>query len=108
MPYRTVNNVIDGVTITFYDITTQKQTEEAVRISEQKYKQLADLLGFGVGYYSVDGKLLYFNEQAIKNLGGKLEDYLGRSIVDIIGGAEGKKYFDRIAESIKTGKSIGI
>jgi len=31
MPYRTVKNVIDGVVITFIDITEQKNTQEALR-----------------------------------------------------------------------------
>ncbi len=34
-PYRTIENVIDGVVITFVDITRIKQTEEALRESEK-------------------------------------------------------------------------
>jgi two-component system CheB/CheR fusion protein len=38
-PYRTVNNVIDGVVITFEDITALKQTEEALNTLNAKLKQ---------------------------------------------------------------------
>ena len=34
-PYRTLENVIDGVVITFVDITRIKQTEDALRLSEK-------------------------------------------------------------------------
>jgi len=33
MPYRTLANVIDGVVVTFIDITVQKQTQEELRES---------------------------------------------------------------------------
>ncbi|GBC60579.1 chemotaxis protein CheR [Desulfonema ishimotonii] len=34
-PYRTLENVIDGIVITFVDITRIKRTEEALRVSER-------------------------------------------------------------------------
>ena len=42
LPYRTTNNVIAGVVISFEDITDLKQTETALRIDEQRYKSLFD------------------------------------------------------------------
>jgi two-component system, chemotaxis family, CheB/CheR fusion protein len=44
LPYRTINNVIDGVVITFVDITEQKKTEADLRESEKKYRALAEQL----------------------------------------------------------------
>jgi len=38
-PYRTVNNVIDGVVITFEDITALKQTEAALNTLNAKLEQ---------------------------------------------------------------------
>jgi two-component system CheB/CheR fusion protein len=42
MPYRTLNNVIDGVIVTFENITARKNSELALVASEQRYKQLFD------------------------------------------------------------------
>jgi two-component system CheB/CheR fusion protein len=40
MPYRTHENVIDGVVITFADITAFKQLEIALRENEERLKVL--------------------------------------------------------------------
>ena len=42
LPYRTTNNVIDGVAISFEDITLRKKAEQAVISSEKRYKHLFD------------------------------------------------------------------
>jgi two-component system CheB/CheR fusion protein len=38
-PYRTVDNRIDGVVVTFVDVTERRQVEEALRESERRLKQ---------------------------------------------------------------------
>lgn len=42
MPYRTVDNVIDGVVLTFSDITGIRKTEEMLEESEDKYRNLVN------------------------------------------------------------------
>jgi two-component system CheB/CheR fusion protein len=42
LPYRTVNNAIAGVVISFEDITPRKQAEQALIASKQRYKNLFD------------------------------------------------------------------
>jgi two-component system CheB/CheR fusion protein len=39
-PYRTVDDKIDGVVITFVDISDRRQVEEALRQSERKLRAL--------------------------------------------------------------------
>jgi two-component system, chemotaxis family, CheB/CheR fusion protein len=41
-PYRTAEEKIDGVVITFVDVTTLKQTEMGLRQSEQRFRALVD------------------------------------------------------------------
>ncbi|MBF6648705.1 PAS domain-containing protein [Methylobacter sp. BlB1] len=42
LPYRTTNNVIDGVVITFEDITVRKEVEQALINNEKRYKRMID------------------------------------------------------------------
>ena len=46
-PYRTVDNVIDGVVMTFVDITDRQAADVAIRASETKFKMLFDCIDEG-------------------------------------------------------------
>ncbi len=73
----------------------RKKTEEAVQSNEQQYRLLMETSGLGIGYYSLDGKILMFNQQAIINLGGKAEDYIGKNVTEVFGNEAGQIYIDR-------------
>jgi two-component system CheB/CheR fusion protein len=43
-PYRTVEDRIDGVVVSFVDITERRQAEQALRDSEEHYRELLDMV----------------------------------------------------------------
>jgi len=51
-PYRTVDNVIDGVVLTFVDITARQAADTAVRTSEAKFRMLFDYID--EGFYTLE------------------------------------------------------
>ena len=69
------------------DISNQKQTEEALLQSSQKWEGIISASPDGIGIISIDGKIKHISEKLIKMHGysnEKMNDYLGRSIFDFI------------------------
>ena len=87
------------------DISDQKIAEDKLMESEVKYRLLSEQSGLGIGLYSPEGKILYFNKKALSNIGGTIEDYSGKSLKEVFGNKLGEKYISRIRKALKTGKS---
>ena len=88
------------------DISDQKIAEEKLMESEEKYRLLSEQSGLGIGLYSPDGKILYFNKKALSNLGGTIQDYSGKSLKEVFGDKLGKKYISRIRKAIKNWEKL--
>ena len=87
-----------------YAIERQKYKDE-LKESEEKYRYLVDNLNSGLAIYSLDGEILYFNKKAIENTGGKLDDYLGKSLL-VCFEDHGQNYINRIKEVAKSDVSL--
>ena len=88
------------------DINQRKEMEEAIRLSQEKYHLLLENSGIGVGVYSLEGKILLFNQKALRHLGGKPSDYIGKSLDEVFGKDAGKVYLERIQASLKSDASL--
>ena len=82
-PYRTVNNAIDGVVITFEQITARKQAEEQVRESEMFYKTIMQSALDGVVVLNDKGEMVDTNQAYCEMIGYAREELLAMSISDI-------------------------
>lgn len=69
LPYRTFDDRIDGVTITFVDISERRQAEEAVRASERRFNAILQQMPAGVMIADIEGKLVFVNTRAAELLG---------------------------------------
>ena len=80
MPYRTLDNVIDGVVITFTDITTAKQLERELRATAGQFQSLMDHLRAGYALCAiipgpdggvVNGRVVKTNQAFTRMLPGR-------------------------------------
>lgn len=81
------------------DISDRKKTENALQESEERHRHLLESSGLGIGYYDTDGKILLLNHEAVKNLGGKVTDYIGKNLSEVYGEATSIVYLKRLYDA---------
>jgi PAS domain S-box-containing protein len=75
--------------------------------NEERYRLLYQSAGIGVGYYTVDGKVISYNEIALQNMGGiKLPDVVGKSVYDLFPKENADVYFERITSTYNDNNSL--
>jgi len=87
------------------NITERKLAEDNFLEVEGRYRLLSEQSGIGIGLYSPRGEILYYNIQALSNLGCKTEEYTGKLLTEVYGEQKGNEYLKRIRKAIRTGKS---
>ena len=87
-PYRTSEDRIEGVVITFVDITDRLQVEQALRDSEQtlrRDKRLVELSHDPIFMWDIDGGILEWNRGSEELYGYSREEALGRKKEVLLG-----------------------
>jgi two-component system, chemotaxis family, CheB/CheR fusion protein len=83
MPYRTFDDRIDGLVITFIDISELKQIEERLQMMDQENKLLFDLSSNVILKLAADWKIVKFNSAAEIFFGKKKEDIAGENFMEL-------------------------
>jgi len=81
MPYRTFDDRIDGLVITFFNMSGQKQIEAQLNESIQMYRMLLNLSSDKIIKLSTELKVVEFNTEAEKFFNKKREDILDLSFI---------------------------
>lgn len=88
------------------DITGRKESEDALRESESRYRSLVELSPDAVGVIS-DEKIAYMNRAGMKLLGAKSSsDLIGKSFYDIIAPDNRSAIRNRFAQGIRREDSV--
>lgn len=69
LPYRTTGKLVDGVVITFLDLTQRKRSEAARREGESRFKNVFDNAATGIAITDWDGKFEQCNPAYCKLIG---------------------------------------
>ena len=83
MPYRTSEDKIDGLVITFVDITKSKQMEQALKGTQMTLRSFIEAVPSVILGLSSDGKVIEFNPEAEKLFDCKRDDVMSKNYVDL-------------------------
>jgi two-component system CheB/CheR fusion protein len=84
MPYRTLDDYIDGLVITFSDITSTKRAESSMILSETRYHNIFEFAKDGILILDAEsGKIIDVNPFLIEMLGFSREQFIEKTIWDI-------------------------
>jgi len=97
-----------GITAIIRDITERRKAEETLRESEEKYRTLVESAAESIATVDKEGVFLFMSETGAKRLGGKPEDYVGKTMWDVFP----RKIADRQAASVRkvinTGEGMNV
>jgi len=79
------------------DITERKRLEDSLRESEDKYRTLIESASESIATINESGVFLFINKRGAKELGGKPEDYVGKTMWDLFP----KEIADQQAASVR-------
>jgi len=82
-PYRTVTNVIDGVVITFVDVTARKLLEDTMKESERRLAAIINQATAGVAETDLDGRFTLVNPLFCHITGRTKNELYGMRMQDI-------------------------
>lgn len=99
------NHEIQSIHTTMDDISERKQMEEALALSEKKFKQLYQKAPIAYHTLSPKGTITEVNEKWCKILGYSKKEVVGKSIFSFINKDERKQAKASFQEKIKSGKS---
>jgi len=86
-----------------HDITTRKQTEDALRENEARFRAMADFSPIGIFLTAPDGFSLYANDQGLRQMGLTEEEAKGIGWQQAIHPEDRAAVFSRFAEAVQQG-----
>lgn len=82
LPYRTADDRINGVVVTFVEMTERKAAAESLRQSEEQLSAIVNQMAAGIARGNADGTLTFVNQRYCDLLGYEPAEVLGIKMQD--------------------------
>ena len=99
-PYRTAGNAIDGVVITFAEITEQKDVQEQLRKFSRAVEQSSSMIFIT----DKDGAIEYANQRFTDMTGYTVEELVGQNPRILKSDEHSSEYYRQLWETIRAGR----
>ena len=106
LPYRTVDNVIEGAVITFVNITEKVQTAAALQQLHQRMETMLNSITDGLLVLDKDWRYTYFSETGAKLIGLRREDLIGECVWDLFPAATDTQFDKCFRQAVATNQTI--
>jgi two-component system CheB/CheR fusion protein len=83
LPYRTGEDRISGIVLTFVDITERNANAAALRESEERFRSLVSHSATGIAQVSLGGDVLFVNDRLAEMLADTPESLAGKNLGQI-------------------------
>ena len=101
LPYRTLDDRIAGVVLTFVDITERKRSQEALRHSQERITAIVSEATTGVVQASLEGNIDFSNRSYQSMMGYEEGELFGMSLLELVhpdDREESAHLFDRLVQ----------
>lgn len=98
-PWRYGNEKMGGIIMFTEDITKRKKSEEAIRLSEHRYRQLVERISDGFMALDTNDRFVFMNSSAEKLLGQTAEKMIGQNIWQIFPTSLEKEFYQRYRQA---------
>ncbi|MBL0727191.1 PAS domain S-box protein [Piscinibacter sp. HJYY11] len=83
-PYRTIDDRIAGVVLTFVDITDRKRSQEALLNADARFRAIVNQATVGVVQLDLEGRLTFANERMCQLLGYAESELMGADVATLV------------------------
>ena len=90
----------------FLDITEHKQAQDAVRVSEEKYRSLVESTDDSVYLVDTAGTYLFMNQRHLSRFSEPHNKVIGKTYGEFHSEGETRAFIEKVEQVVKTGKSL--
>ncbi|MCE5263812.1 MAG: PAS domain-containing protein [Deltaproteobacteria bacterium] len=106
MPYRTHDDRIEGVVITFVDVTDLKTAEEGLRESGRRLAQIMDSIADGFFALDRQWRFTHINDEALAHFRKTAGEVIGRTLFEVFPGIRDTAFETRYRLAMESGEPV--